>query len=699
MWYRKLIFAQGLPDFLSSLGVKPEVQQYVLSLPKQEAQYHVNYIRQNPQISLEELQGNIQQPQQKQMYFPEELEIAQKISNRTPKNVSKWILSNLKNERESRLDIPHAELISPSTTVIGYFHLWDALNRWQRTNGLADLLRAYPNLDISPYDHDKVEELIIEYHEVMAGKGEGLMYAPTKPEMIVYGPKWKEGLFARQGWTIQEVRGENDLLAEGNKQNNCVGDYCDLVANKITRIFSLRDPQNEPHVTIEVDPEMKSIFQIMGNSNSVPDNEYKTMVREWIESLPIRPHWEEHGDFNPIRDARSYEELSVVNNGLQSIISDDFPDEDDYGLRPTFTLERTNFIDMIEFAQRTNKNARDGDYYGDITETPQLFVDANIALYGEKYTLEHIQQSLNAYTEEQNEEFDKHWDYESIGSYPDEGNFETQEEYDLALEQWEKQENENETELMNENRSQWLPYGFIDDMRRYLDKKREERKQRQGSPQPVNAQTMNWFKKFSQNLPLSRQEVEEHLISRGLDIENTLWDYDEESGTVYFRLYSPNGKLVGMQEYRPHIQEKGGNDRGSGESWKKKRYFTIAPTNKTNRIWGMQSVDDRKYVFLTEGIFDAAPIISFGHPALALIGSDISQDLETQLSLLRKYYIGILDNDQGGLGGGKHKIKAVVNRLGGISMPVPNPYNDFGQMYEENPEEAKQFLESILNQI
>ena len=212
---------------------------------------------------------------------------------------------------------------------------------------------------------------------------------------------------------------------------------------------------------------------------------------------------------------------------------------------------------------------------------------------------------------------------------------------------------------------------------------------------------MNWYgnMKIAEQQPLSRSQVEQHLRDRGFDLERHLWDYDEETGTVYLRLYTPTGKLVGMQEYRPHISEKGGNDRGSGESWKKKRYFTTVPSEvyKPNRVWGFESVDDRPYVFLTEGVFDAAPIITFGYPALAVIGSDLSSSLEQQLSLLGKYYIGILDNDKGGgLSGGKHKIQAAVKRLGGKSFIVPDPYKDFGEFYQSDRESARKFLEEAL---
>jgi hypothetical protein len=44
------------------------------------------------------------------------------------------------------------------------------------------------------------------------------------------------------------------LNAEGQMMGHCVGSYCEQVSGRGTRIFSLRDPQGKPHVTVEVNP-------------------------------------------------------------------------------------------------------------------------------------------------------------------------------------------------------------------------------------------------------------------------------------------------------------------------------------------------------------------------------------------------------------------------------------------------------------
>jgi hypothetical protein len=53
-------------------------------------------------------------------------------------------------------------------------------------------------------------------------------------------------------------RGEAELSAglnaEGSAMGHCVGGYCDDVASRGTKIYSLRDKNNNPHVTVETRP-------------------------------------------------------------------------------------------------------------------------------------------------------------------------------------------------------------------------------------------------------------------------------------------------------------------------------------------------------------------------------------------------------------------------------------------------------------
>ena len=68
---------------------------------------------------------------------------------------------------------------------------------------------------------------------------------------------------------------------------HCVGGYCNEVRKKATYIFSLRDKKNEPHVTIEIEPDngKYNVIQIQGKQNSEPSPEYKEMVKEFFQNF------------------------------------------------------------------------------------------------------------------------------------------------------------------------------------------------------------------------------------------------------------------------------------------------------------------------------------------------------------------------------------------------------------------------------
>ena len=99
---------------------------------------------------------------------------------------------------------------------------------------------------------------------------------------------------------------DDALKYEGDTMGHCVGGYTPDVARGNSRIFSLRDEKNEPHVTIEVKPpEMKGgqsaeewlaapqrIKQIKGKGNAKPKKDYIPYVQDFVKS----GNWSEVGD-------------------------------------------------------------------------------------------------------------------------------------------------------------------------------------------------------------------------------------------------------------------------------------------------------------------------------------------------------------------------------------------------------------------
>lgn len=81
------------------------------------------------------------------------------------------------------------------------------------------------------------------------------------------------------GWTVQELRGRGRLDPEGRRLQHCVGSYCSAVERGESQIYSLRDPDGVPYVTMEVDPKTDKFQQVYGLSNSkVGSNEFNEYV-------------------------------------------------------------------------------------------------------------------------------------------------------------------------------------------------------------------------------------------------------------------------------------------------------------------------------------------------------------------------------------------------------------------------------------
>jgi hypothetical protein len=77
---------------------------------------------------------------------------------------------------------------------------------------------------------------------------------------------------------------ESDLKYEGTVMGHCVGgtSYKTRVRNKKSIILSIRDEKNEPHVTIEINSELRRLVQKYGKSNQPPIEKYNKMYSEYL---------------------------------------------------------------------------------------------------------------------------------------------------------------------------------------------------------------------------------------------------------------------------------------------------------------------------------------------------------------------------------------------------------------------------------
>jgi hypothetical protein len=83
------------------------------------------------------------------------------------------------------------------------------------------------------------------------------------------------------GYVLVQLTTKANCEREGNVMGHCVGGY----DPKKTKLFSLRDSDNNPHVTIQTDFK-NNIKQIKGNSNLAPLPKYQQMIRLFLSKNP-----------------------------------------------------------------------------------------------------------------------------------------------------------------------------------------------------------------------------------------------------------------------------------------------------------------------------------------------------------------------------------------------------------------------------
>ena len=257
-----------------------------------------------------------------------------------------WIA---KLEPESRINQP---LSYWDNSKFGFNHLTDELqNALNPTSGLPQNLLIEPDKLGKMTMPDVVQHVakINEWRAQNAGKvalqlTEGM---PVHKEYPGQGFKWVELTAPKDAKSVDDGFGnmstpgyselEKALKYEGDTMGHCVGAYCDDVASGQTRIYSLRDKNNEPHVTIEVSPNpyaprwdavkpylpqaeelLRSkgitnadeeeisqlatqlakenapphIVQIKGKGNAAPNDKYLPFVQDFVKS----GNWGEVGD-------------------------------------------------------------------------------------------------------------------------------------------------------------------------------------------------------------------------------------------------------------------------------------------------------------------------------------------------------------------------------------------------------------------
>lgn len=104
------------------------------------------------------------------------------------------------------------------------------------------------------------------------------------------------------GWTVQKLTEPEQLKAEGEVMQHCVGSYCEAVAAGQTDVYSLRDAAGNPHATMEYNENLNRFAQVQGKQNREPASEYMARVNEFAKSRNIQPSELTQKELNAIHE-------------------------------------------------------------------------------------------------------------------------------------------------------------------------------------------------------------------------------------------------------------------------------------------------------------------------------------------------------------------------------------------------------------
>lgn len=488
--------AGSTENFLQSIGATPDVIQFVSSQPPDVAKRLVNEVRKNNQITTDQLQAMAQQLASKQKYEPTRTELYYANEFTHIPGMSDWILLQFKRHRGKRIDRPQQmanfppyefqytfpELGAPTPAEFGGGAAWLIRD----LNQIADWVEAtHPQL--ASYDLAGAKAASDKWHEEEAAKGAGQGYEENN---VVFTLK--------NGWTIQLVRTANDLEVEGNLMGHCVGSYCDRVQSGRSYIYSLRDPKNLPHVTIETsspvenagqvsvenpDPRIKDqlahrvdIEQIQGKSDQVPIPEYQAMIKEWFESVGTKNlSMGEHQDLSDvIYNAVGVDSYTDAIDTWRSGMSNE------YGISSAMEMKDLKARDLMDAYSLVEKNftksygSRNNQYIPRLMRSTaealaDLAWDSDIAkamaaqpndiipnndpdIAQTNFAMFGIERQMDAHFEEFNR-----WDADySDHPYPERDEYNSDEEFAAAEEEF----SQNEQDARDESYATWLPGGM-----------------------------------------------------------------------------------------------------------------------------------------------------------------------------------------------------------------------------------------------
>lgn len=143
---------------------------------------------------------------------------------------------------------------------------------------MLDLVAVKPDTNLMAIGYDVAQKRAEKWHADMAKRAKNAQVVQEDGANIIktYG----------DGYTWRTVVGKEAMEREGDVMGHCVGrfSYYQMVIRAKCEIVSLRDNQNEPHVTIEIGEHGKTIHQIKGKANKDVLPKYLPYVLDFLKT-------------------------------------------------------------------------------------------------------------------------------------------------------------------------------------------------------------------------------------------------------------------------------------------------------------------------------------------------------------------------------------------------------------------------------
>lgn len=173
----------------------------------------------------------------------------------------------LSNKRRHKYDVWISKEVKESRNII------DRLTDLRLIVDWASETRA----DIFQFNFERAYKAQAEWHDEMKRKYhiENMNIPSIEDERVVFRFSDKEHFLY--------LLTPKDLLHEGAVMGHCVGGkvYKSKIKNKQSLILSIRDKNNMPHVTIEIDVKSRNLIQKFGKGNKPPIEKYNNMIFEY----------------------------------------------------------------------------------------------------------------------------------------------------------------------------------------------------------------------------------------------------------------------------------------------------------------------------------------------------------------------------------------------------------------------------------